>query len=98
MRCRWTVRRTTRPDPDGQRRWDRAYQAALAWTEGLAAGPARASRGPGAREDGHEGGPLRPRVDAAPGAGSDGRAADRAPDGPRAPARLGRPPRPDLSR
>jgi len=34
MRCRWIVRRTMRPTPEGQRRWDRAYQEVLAWTEG----------------------------------------------------------------
>ena len=73
MRCQWTVRRTARPAPGGQRRWDRAYQEVLAWTEG----PARA---PGAREAGHEGGALRSRVDAAPSGGPDGRAAAGTPD------------------
>ena len=34
MRCQWIVRRTMRPTPEGQRRWDRAYQEVLAWTEG----------------------------------------------------------------
>jgi hypothetical protein len=76
MRCQWIVRRTMQPDPDGQRRWDRAYQEVLAWTKEMAVAPAGAWRGPGVREDGHEGGALRPRVDAAPGAGPDGRAAD----------------------
>ena len=32
MRRQWTVRRSTQQDPDGQRRWDRAYQHLLAWT------------------------------------------------------------------
>src|SRR5918997_4781007 len=82
MRCQWTVRRTMRPDPDGQRRWDRAYQEVLPWTRVQAVAPAGASRGPGAREDGHEGGALRPGIDAAASAGPDGRAADRTPDGP----------------
>src|SRR5919107_2468096 len=98
MRCQWTVRRTTRPAPEGHRRWDRAYQGVLAWTEGPADEPVGTSRGPGARETGHEGGALRSRVDAAPGAGPDGRAAAGAPDGPRAAARLGRAPRPRLPR
>ncbi len=71
MRCQWIVRRTMRPDPDGQRRWDRAYQQVLAWTKEMAVASAGASRGPGAREDGHEGGALCPRVDAAPGASPD---------------------------
>ena len=76
MRCQWIVRRTMRPDADGQRRWDRAYQEVLAWTRGMAVAPAVASRGPGAPEDGHEGGALCPGFDAAPGAGPDGRAVD----------------------
>ena len=74
MRCRWTVRRTMRPDPDGRSRWDRAYQEVLAWTEGPA-------RDPALREAGREGGAPRSRVDAAPGAGPDGRAAAGTPDG-----------------
>ena len=69
MQCQWTVRRTMRPTPEGQRRWDRAYQEVLAWTDGPADGPAGASRGPGAREASHEGGTLRSGIDAAPGAG-----------------------------
>jgi hypothetical protein len=32
MRRQWTVRRGERPTPDGQHRWDRAYQHLLAWT------------------------------------------------------------------
>ena len=32
MRRQWIVRRTRQPEPDGQRRWDRAYQELLAWT------------------------------------------------------------------
>ena len=61
MRCQWTVRRTMQPGPGGQRRWDRAYQEVLAWTEGPADEPVGTSRGPGARETGHEGGALRSR-------------------------------------
>ena len=29
----WRVRRALQPQPDGQRRWDRAYQQLLAWTQ-----------------------------------------------------------------
>ena len=76
MRCQWIVRRTTQPDPDGQRRWDRAYQQVLAWTKEMAVASASALRGPGAREAGHQGGTLCPGIDTAPGAGADGRAAD----------------------
>ena len=32
MRCQWIVRRTMQPEPDGRRRWDRAYQDVLSWT------------------------------------------------------------------
>jgi len=51
MRRQWSVRRTRQPEPGGQRRWDRAYQEVLAWTEAavsgeaLAAGPANLRRG-----------------------------------------------------
>lgn len=31
MKRRWCLRRQTCALPDGQRRWDRAYQAILAW-------------------------------------------------------------------
>lgn len=31
MRRQWAVRRSERPAPDGQHRWDRAYQHLLAW-------------------------------------------------------------------
>src|SRR4051794_31736240 len=50
MRCRWTVRRTMRPDPDGRRRWDRAYQEVLTWTEGPADAHRRAITGPSPRD------------------------------------------------
>jgi hypothetical protein len=50
MRCQWIVRRMMQPDPDAQRRWDRAYQEVLAWTTALAVAPAGALRGPGVRE------------------------------------------------
>ena len=29
----WQVRRVLQPHPDGQRRWDRAYQQLMAWTQ-----------------------------------------------------------------
>ena len=44
MRCQWIVRRAMQPDPDGRRRWDRAYQEALAWTKGLAVASRRGQR------------------------------------------------------
>lgn len=76
MPCQWIVRRTTRPDPDGQRRWDRAYLEVLAWTEQQSSSPAGVPagelRGHGVREDGHESGALRPRVDTAASTGPNG--------------------------
>ena len=62
MRCQWIVRRTMQPEPDGRRRWDRACQDVLSWTRVQAVASAGASRGPGAREDGHEGGALCPCI------------------------------------
>ena len=29
----WRVRRVLQPHPDGQRRWERAYQQLLAWAQ-----------------------------------------------------------------
>ena len=31
MKQQWRTRRQTLPQPDGQRRWDRAYQLLLEW-------------------------------------------------------------------
>jgi hypothetical protein len=70
MRCQWMVRRTMQPAPEGQRRWDRAYQEVLTWREERTDKAVGVARGPGARGDGHEGGPLCPGIDAASGAGS----------------------------
>jgi hypothetical protein len=78
MRCQWTVCRTMQPDPDGQRRWDRAYQNILAWTAGIAEGCSGVSAAPNVQEDGHESGPLRPGVDTASGTCPDSPAANRA--------------------
>jgi hypothetical protein len=33
MKRQWRIRRHLLATPDGQRRWDRAYQALLRWTE-----------------------------------------------------------------
>jgi hypothetical protein len=32
MHRQWRLRRPTRPSPDGQRRWNRAYQLLVEWT------------------------------------------------------------------
>lgn len=33
MKRHWQVRRQVTPHPDGQRRWDRAYQLLLQWEQ-----------------------------------------------------------------
>ena len=40
MYHQWRVRRQTTSSPDGQQRWDRAYQLLLRWTECPALPPA----------------------------------------------------------
>jgi hypothetical protein len=50
MRRQWIVRRTTQQEPDGQRRWDRAYQEMLSWTSD---GFADAARGGAVQEPPH---------------------------------------------
>src|SRR3954451_869027 len=76
MRRQWSVRRTRQPEPDGQRRWDRAYQEVLAWTEAAVSGEALAAapRTPPQGEGPDESGSLRPGLDAAPSASTDCRA------------------------
>jgi hypothetical protein len=39
MNHQWRVRRQTISSPDGQQRWDRAYQLLLRWTERPALAP-----------------------------------------------------------
>jgi hypothetical protein len=72
MRCQWIIRRTARPDANGQRRWDQAYQRVMTWMEEMVDAPAGVSRGLVVQEGDHEGGPLRARLDATPGAGTNG--------------------------
>src|SRR4051812_19084019 len=77
MRRQWIVRRTMQQDPDGQRRWDRAYQELLAWTS---VGPADEVPGvavlePPSPEVDDESCGICPRLDAASGASTDSRAA-----------------------
>jgi hypothetical protein len=64
MQRQWQTRRTWRPDPAGQRRWDCAYQLLLRVASQPAAPPV-----PAMPEVSHESGSLRARLDAAPGAG-----------------------------
>src|SRR4051794_10516111 len=80
MQRQWQARRRMRPAADGARRWDRTYLLILGW--GAAIDPP-AAPGPGTsfrreQEVEHDGGGLRARVDPAPSAGADHRAAARA--------------------
>ena len=45
----WQVRRGLQPHPDGQRRWDRAYQQRMAWTDHKVSRPRPASSLPHGR-------------------------------------------------
>src|SRR3954454_22400134 len=87
MRRQWQVRRRMRPAADGVRRWDRAYLLILGWGTATAPPPAPSTSARREQEVEHDGG-LCARVDPAPGAGADRRAAARA--AARPPARAGR--------
>ncbi len=75
MKRDWRIRRALLATPEGQRRWDRAYQQLLSWAGPATAGaiPAASAPGIGEREagvgDGHS--DLRPGLNAAAGAGAD---------------------------
>ena len=71
MRRHWRIRREVRATPDGDRRWDRAYQELLTWTRpGVAAATILVSERE-AREVAHARSDLRTGLDAAAGAGTD---------------------------
>src|SRR4051812_47606188 len=95
MRRQWTVRRTRQPEPDGQRRWDRAYQELLAGTRAGSGDEGRADVGPEPSdlEVKNESSSLGPRLDTAPSASPDGRAAIGSTEEVRRRARLARPDR-----
>jgi len=71
MRPNWIVRRTLQPKADGQRRWDRAYQALLN-EAGQETKPldAAVARRPPQREVHYESGNLCARVDPTASAGT----------------------------
>jgi hypothetical protein len=95
MRRQWTVRRTRQPEPDGQRRWDRAYQELLAWTRAGSGDERRDAvvPGPSDLEVKHESGSLCPRLDTAASASPNRRAAIGLTEEVRRRARLARPDR-----
>ncbi len=71
MKRDWHIRRELLATPDGQRRWDRAYQALLtrAGTDGVAPTMVVGARAGKERDD--AGRDLRAGVDAAAGPGAD---------------------------
>src|SRR5262249_13080150 len=84
MKHDWRTNRRLQPHPDGQLRWDRAYQLVLGWAaagdeprRSHALGPAAAL----AQETIDEDRDLCARLDPAPGADPDHRPADRAVEG-----------------
>ena len=71
MKRQWQVQRQVVVIPDGQRRWDRAYQLLMEWTTpGLSPPPATAD-GERIREVRHASSDLRAGLDAAAGADAD---------------------------
>ena len=67
----WRVRRELQGSPDGQRRWDRAYQLLLEWTATDGQLPSVAQGEVEAQEGKHESGDLRAGVNPAPGTAAD---------------------------
>jgi hypothetical protein len=63
----WQIRREVAAQPDGQRRWDRAYQLLLTWTTPQ---PIVATA-PAGQEGDHECGGLRAGVESETGPGRD---------------------------
>lgn len=69
MKRAWRIRREVLAAPDGQRRWDRAYQELLSWA---CPGSTAALAGERAGKEGVDAGrDLRTGVDAAAGTGAD---------------------------
>jgi hypothetical protein len=64
MKRRWRVRREAVERPDAKQRWDRAYQSILRWS--LENEQARAP-GVNGKEEYHESGGIRPRLDLSAG-------------------------------
>ena len=56
----WVIRRTSRPAPDTQKRWDLAYQCLLKWSQAMRE-----------KEMSDESRPLRPSINPASGRGGD---------------------------
>ena len=70
MKRDWHIRRELLATPDGQRRWDRAYQDLLTWARPDVVGLRPGSGARAGKERDDAGGDLRAGVDAAAGAGA----------------------------
>lgn len=77
MQRQWKVRRIMQPSPDGQRRWDRAYQELLAWSRAGFGDERRDGAVPDLSdlEVNGESSPVCPCLDPKAGTSPDGRAA-----------------------
>ena len=64
----WAIRRTVRSDPDGQRRWERAYQHLMSWTAAFE--PPVRSQPPRPQEVHDDSGTLCSCFDTTPGTGT----------------------------
>ena len=73
MKRQWQARRATQPHPDGQRRWDQAYQHLLRWALENEAGRRESTATAQPQEVRHERarGDLRPGRDGEPDPGAD---------------------------
>ncbi len=68
MKQEWMIHRQITPQPDGQRRWDLAYQSLLKWVQ--TANPTSLP-GQTKQEANHASSDLHPRIDPAAGADPD---------------------------
>jgi hypothetical protein len=71
MKRDWRIRRELLAMPDGQRRWDRAYQDLLTWESPAVAVPTTGAGERGGKERDDACRDLRAGVDAAASAGAD---------------------------
>ena len=71
MKRQWRTRRILLAAPDGQQRWDRAYQYLLTWTAAGLGPPVPPVAWPRLREVEHDRGDLRAGLDAAASTGAD---------------------------
>jgi hypothetical protein len=69
MKHHWKIRRQLKPYPDGQQRWDRAYQYLLRWTTSEPPMQSSVSETPNPNQEVNDADSnLCSRVDPAPGA------------------------------